>query len=60
MGEDNGCGGGGGGRVHYQDQFVKLLIQLVREFQKPMAVATMSTLLGMYSGIDPLTSRFTG
>ena len=39
---------------------MKLLVQLVREFQKPMAVATMSTPLGMYAGIDPLTSRLTG
>ena len=38
----------------------EIVIQLVREFQKPMAVATMSTPLGMYAGIDPLTSRFTG
>ena len=38
----------------------EIVIQLVREFQKPMALATMSTPLGMYAGIDPLTSRFAG
>ena len=37
----------------------EIVIQFVGEFQKPMAVATMSTLLIMYAGIDPLTSRFT-
>ena len=35
------------------------MVLLVREFQKPMPIATMSTPLGMYAGIDPLTSRFT-
>ena len=44
----------------FSGSICEIVIQLVREFQKPMAVATMSTPLGMYAGIDPLTSRFTG